>query len=183
MRKIIVFNMVTVDGFFAGVNGDISWHNVDAEFNNFAIETFKSYGTLVFGRITYDLMAGYWPSLEAPKQNPKAVADNMNNLPKIVFSRTMAKADWNNTTLLHKINAGEIIKMKQELGKDIVILGSGQIVQEFAKLGLVDEYRFMINPVVLGRGKSLFKQHQKLKLIKSREFNNGNVLVYYQPAK
>jgi dihydrofolate reductase len=179
MKKIIVFNMITVDGFFAGTDGNINWHNVDAEFNEFAIKQLNEVGALIFGRVTYDLMAGYWPS-EKPVKDDPIVAGLMNNTHKIVFSRSLDKADWNNTTLMKEINAEQIQKLKQEPGKDLFIFGSGQTVQEFAQLGLIDEYRLMVNPVALGAGKPLFKQHLKLKLLKSQEFKNGNVLLSYQ---
>lgn len=182
MKKVIVFNMLSVDGFFAGVDGNINWHNVDAEFNEFAIKQLGEVGILLFGKTTYDVMASYWPKEQAVNDDP-IVAGLMNSLPKIVFSRSMDKAEWNNTEIKDKIEIEEIRKLKQALEKDIFIFGSGTIVQEFAKLGLVDEYRLMVNPVVLGQGKPLFKQPSKLKLLESKQFNNGNVLLYYQAIK
>ena len=172
--------MISADGFFAGTDGDISWHNVDAEFNEFAIDQLSNEaGMLMFGRITYDLMASYWPLEEMLKDDP-IVAGLMNGAEKIVFSKSMDKAAWNNTKIIKEINPEEIWKMKQGEGKDIFIFGSGQIAQEFTKLGLIDEYRLIINPVVLGAGKPLFADPFKLKLLKFREFKNGNVLVYYK---
>lgn len=180
MAKIIVFNMLTLDGFFAGVDGEISWHNVDAEFNDFAIKQTPEFGTLIFGRITYELMAGYWPSQAVIKDDP-IVAGIMNSAEKIVFSRSLDKAEWNNTKLMKKVDVDEIKKLKESSEKPMAIFGSGQIVQEFTKLGLVDEYRLMVNPVVLGKGKQLFKEHMKLQLISHQEFKNGNVLLCYEP--
>ena len=182
MKKIIVFNMLTLDGFFAGVDGDISWHNVDGEFNNFAIEHTKEFGILMFGRVTYDLMASYWASETAIKNDP-LVAEIMNNAKKVVFSKTLGAADWNNTELIKEINREEIKKLQTSEEKDLAIFGSGQIVQEFTRLGLVDEYRLMINPVVLGKGKPLFTEPMKFKLISAREFKNGNVLLSYEPKE
>lgn len=181
MSKIIVFNMVSLDGFFAGPNGEIDWHQVDAEFNDFAIKQLKEeVGLLLFGRTTYELMADYWTSQQAVKNDP-IVAGLMNGASKIVFSTSMAKAEWNNTKLLKEIKTEEIIKLKQETGKNIFIFGSGQIVQEFTKLNLVDEYRLMVNPLILGAGKPLFKEKIKLKLLTDRQFKNGNVLLCYTP--
>ena len=174
--------MITVDGFFAGVDGNINWHNVDREFNDFAEKQTPEFGTLIFGRITYDLMAGYWPK-EGPVKDDPIVAGIMNSANKIVFSRTMEKADWNNTRLIKEINSANIQKLKQESTKPMAIFGSGQIVQEFAKLGLIDEFRLMINPVILGKGKALFADYAKLKLTGNREFKNGNVLLTYEPVK
>jgi len=174
--------MISLDGYFAGSGGELNWHNVDAEFNNeFAVPQLKSAGLLMFGRMTYDLMASYWPTEQAIKNDP-VVAGLMNGLPKLVFSTTIEQADWNNTKVVKEIRKLEIEKLKQETAKDILILGSGNIVQQFAKLGLIDEYRLMINPVALGVGKTLFADKIKFKLLKSREFKNGNVLLCYAPS-
>ncbi len=183
MRKVFVFDLVTLDGYFEGPNRDISWHNVDAEFNEYAVEMLDSVDTLLFGRVTYELMAGYWPTPDVIKNDP-LVAERMNNLTKIVFSRTLDKAEWNNTRLVKDNIEEETKKMKQQPGKDMAILGSGDIVSQFAQSGLIDEYRIMVNPVVLGRGNPLFKGIKdsfNLKLLRTRTFRNGNVLLYYQP--
>ena len=183
MRKIIVSNLVTVDGYFAGSNGEIDWHLVDKEFNEYAAEMLNSVDTLLFGKTTYDLMAGFWPTKNAIAE-PSVIAEAMNSLPKIVFSKTLSHADWNNTKVIKEIDPEEIKKMKQQPGKDMVILGSGTIVDQFTNLGLIDEYRLIVNPVILGKGKPLFKDidHKiKLKLLKTKTFSSGNVLLYYQP--
>jgi len=181
MGKLIVFNMVTVDGFFEGPNKEIDWHNVDAEFIEFAIEQLESAGALLFGRITYELMANFWPTKEAIKNDP-IVADKMNTLPKFVFSKTLQKVDWNNARLI-KINIPEeIAKLRQETEKDLLILGSGRLTVALTKLGLIDEYRLMVDPVILGKGKSLFEGLDKrinLALIKTKTYNSGNVLLCY----
>lgn len=185
MRKVILFNMVTLDGFFAGPNGEIDWHNVDEEFNDFAIDQLDSAGGIFFGRVTYQLMASYWPTEAAMTSDP-IVAGKMNALPKIVFSRTLQKTEWNNSRLVKGNVAEEITKLKQQPGKDLFLLGSADLASTLAQLGLFDEYRVMVNPVVLGGGKPLFKDvHQRLDLKheKTKTFRNGNVLLYYQPAK
>ena len=183
MRKLFVSEMVTVDGYFAGPHGEIDWHNVDAEFNVAAEEQLNSVDTLIFGRVTYELMASYWPTPAGLKDDP-IIANLMNNLAKVVFSKTLTTVDWNNSRLATNDLATEIQKLKQLPGKDMVIFGSGTIVSELAKLGLIDEYRLVINPVILGKGKSLFKDLPaplNLKLIKIREFKSGNVLLSYIP--
>ncbi len=185
MRKLFAFNLVSLDGYFEGLKRDISWHNVDAEFNEYAIEMLNSVDKLLFGRVTYELMAGYWPTRDAMKNDP-LVAERMNNLSKIVFSRTLDKVEWNNSRLVKSNIETEIQKMKKLPGKDIVILGSGSIVSDLAQRGLIDEYRIMVNPIVLGHGKSMFKgikDRLNLKLIKTKTFKSGNVLLYYEPAK
>jgi dihydrofolate reductase len=184
MRKLIVFNLVTLDGYFSGQGGDISWHNVDEEFNKYAIEKVNTGNTLLFGRATYELMASFWPTPEAIKNDP-IVAERMNSLPKIVFSRTLDKAEWNNTRLVKGDMLSEIRKMKQESGKDMTIFGSGSIVSQLAPHGLIDEYQIMVNPVVLGKGETMFEGIQDklaLKLTRTRIFGNGNVLLHYEPA-
>jgi dihydrofolate reductase len=182
MRKVILFNMVTLDGFFEGPDRDINWHNVDDEFNEFAIEQINTVDTLIFGRVTYELMASYWPTKEAITNDP-IVADKMNSMPKIVFSKTLASADWQNTRLVKGDAAKEIAKLKKQSGKDLIIFGSADLAASFIKDGLIDEFRVMLNPVVLGKGAPLFKDIQdklNLKLLKTRTFGSGNVLLYYQ---
>jgi len=185
MRKLFSFNMVTLDGFFEGPNQDISWHNVDAEFNEFAIEQTSTGDTLVFGRVTYQLMASYWPTPDAIKDDP-VVADYMNRVPKVVVSRTLKKAEWNNTRLIKDHVAEEITKLKQQPGKDIAVFGSANLLSTLMQLDLVDEHRIMVNPVILGNGNPLFKRTENklgLKLVRTRTFGNGNVLLCYQPDR
>jgi dihydrofolate reductase len=184
MRKVFAFDLVTLDGYFEGPNRDISWHNVDAEFNDYAIELLNSVDLLLFGRVTYELMARYWPTPEVMKNDP-IVAERMNNLWKVVFSRTLEKVEWHNTRLVKENIEEELQKMKKQSGKDMALLGSGNIVSGLAQRGLIDEYRIMVNPVVLGDGRPLFKgirERLKLKLTKTETFRNGNVLLYYQPT-
>jgi dihydrofolate reductase len=185
MRKLSVFSLVTLDGYFAGENGDISWHMVDEEFQELAKAASNSGNTLLFGRKTYQLMESYWPTPEALKNDP-AVAKGMNAATKIVFSRTLEKADWNNTRLVKDNMTAEVRKMKQQPGKDLTVLGSGSIVSQLAQEGLIDEYQVLLNPVVIGRGRTMFEGIRNkiaLKLIKTRTFGNGNVLLTYEPAR
>lgn len=183
MRRILVFNMVTADGFYAGPNDEIDWHNVDAEFNDFAIAQLDSLDTLIFGRRTYEGMAAWWPTPQGLADDPE-VAGRMNRLTKLVLSNTLTSADWEHTTIL-KGNVGEqLAAIKQQPGKDMAIFGSGKVVASLTPLGLIDEYRLMVNPVILGRGKTLFEgvpSEVKLRLAKTQPFNSGNVLLYYEP--
>ena len=183
MRKIFLFMMVSLDGYYEGPNGDISWHNVDDEFNEFAVKQTREVGTLLFGRKTYEGMASYWPTQAAISNDP-IIAGLMNSLPKIVISTTLDSAEWDNTRLVKENVDEEISKLKHEPGKEIAIFGSSDLAVSLAQIGLVDEYRIMVNPIILGEGKSLFEGADKLvlKLIKTRTFNSGNVLLYYQPA-
>ena len=184
MRKVFLFMMVTLDGFFEGPNQEIDWHNVDEEFNEFAIEQLNELDTLLFGRVTYEGMASYWPTPFAQEDDP-IVAGKMNDVPKIVFSTTLDKAEWNNSRLVKEHIAEEISKLKQQQGRDLAIFGSSNLTASLLEMGLVDELRIMVNPIVLGKGTTLFKGiHDKvnLKLLKTRTFRSGNVLLYYQPV-
>ena len=183
MRKLFAFNMITLDGFFEGPNHDITWHHVDDEFNQFAIEQTRTVGAILFGRVTYELMASYWPTPAAQSDDP-VVADLMNTLPKVVFSRTLQKAEWNNTRLVKDNVAQEILKMKQEPGNDLAIFGSANLLSFLMQMNLVDEHRVMVNPVLIGSGTPLFRnirQKVNLKLVKTRTFQSGNVLLCYRP--
>jgi dihydrofolate reductase len=185
MRKVFLFMMVTLDGYYEGPNQDISWHNVDEEFNEFAIEQLSDTDTLLFGRKTYDMMAAYWPT-EAAKTDDPVVSGFMNSLQKVVFSKSLPKADWENTTLVREKVEDEIGRLKAQPGGDIAIFGSSGLAAELATAGLIDEYRIMVNPVVLGQGSSLLAgigRMLKLRLTKSRTFKSGNVLLYYQPPQ
>ncbi len=187
MRTLRVFNSVTLDGYFAGPDGDISWAHEgsdDAEFKAFVADNARAGGLLLFGRVTYELMASYWPTLDAIKTDP-VVAERMNGLPKVVFSRTLARASWNNTTLVKGDLAGRVRELKGAPGEDMAILGSGSIVSQLTRARLIDEYQVVVNPVVLGKGKTMFDgidEKLGLKLRRARTFGNGKVLLCYEPA-
>jgi dihydrofolate reductase len=188
MQKLIVFNNISLDGYFTAANGDFSWARVDnddAEFSAFIEGNASGGGQLLFGRITYEMMAGFWPTPFAIQTFPK-VAENMNRMQKIVFSKTLDHASWNNTRLAKTDLAPEVRKMKSESGNGIAIFGSGTIIAQLASQGLIDEYQFLINPVVLGNGRTMFEGiNEKLnfKLTKTRTFNNGKVFLCYQPLR
>ena len=187
MRKLVVFNNVSLDGYFSGKNGDFSWAHSgsdDAEYQAFVAGNASGGGQLLFGRITYELMANYWPTPIAAKNDP-VVAEGMNCMPKVVFSRTMDKASWSNTRLIKGDIASEVRKMKNEPGSGMAILGSGSIVSQLAPHGLIDEYQVVLNPVVLGAGRTMFdgiEEKLHLKLTKTRTFRNGKVFLCYEPA-
>jgi dihydrofolate reductase len=185
MRKLFAFNLISLDGFFEGPNRGLDWHNVDAEFNEFAIEQTSAVDALLFGRVTYQMMASFWPRPEAIAADP-IVAGLMNRLPKIVFSTTLEKVEWNNSRLVKDHVAEEILNLKKQPGKDLALFGSASLLSTLMQMDLVDEHRLLVNPVILGSGNPLFKRAQdrlNLKLIRSRTFGNGNVLLCYQPVK
>jgi dihydrofolate reductase len=139
---------------------------------------------LVFGRVTYEMMASYWPSPMAAQNSP-TVAKHMNELQKIVFSRTMDKVSWSNTQILKGDMVTEVRRLKEESGLGMVIMGSGTIVSQLAQHGLIDEFQIVLTPNVIGSGRTLFegvKEKLRLKLKSSRTFKNGNVFLCYEPA-
>jgi dihydrofolate reductase len=188
MRKLIVFNHMSLDGYFTDAQGDMSFarnDNQDIEWDAFVASNASGGGTLLFGRVTYELMASFWPTPFAAETMPD-VAQQMNALPKIVFSRTLDKVSWKNTKLVKGNLFDEIRKMKQEPGEDIVIFGSGSVVAQLAPEGLIDEYQIVVDPVALGKGRTMFdgiKEKLTLKLTKTRAFRNGNVLLCYEPTE
>ena len=185
MRRLIVFNNLSLDGYIADANGDMSWAHqspADAEWNAFAAENAQGGGVLLFGRVTYDLMAGFWPTPAAAAAMP-AVAEGMNRMPKVVFSRTMTRAAWQNTTVVKGDIAAAVRKMKAEPGPGMAILGSGSIVAQLTQARLIDEYQLVFHPVALGKGKTMFEGLAgpvRLQLSGSRAFTNGNVLLTYR---
>lgn len=185
MRKIIVSEHTTLDGFFAGPKGEMYWEVRDKEIAQYAQEQANSIDAILFGRVTYELMANYWPTPAATENEP-IFANFLNNAHKIVFSKTLKKTNWKNTRLVKEINKEAIMKMKQQSGKNMIMFGSGTIVQQLTNLGLIDEYQLMVNPVILGKGKPLFediKDRINLTLLKTKTFSNGVVLLRYRPER
>lgn len=184
MRKVILFNLMTLDGFFEGPEHDINWHNVDDEFNDFSIQQLSMTDGIIFGRKTYQLMAGYWPSKEARESDP-IVADWMTKLPKFVFSRTLDRVEWANSQLIKGDAVFELRQIKGKPGKDLFIFGSANLSTTLIQNDLIDEYRVLINPLLLGKGSPLFqglKDPVSLQHLKTVTFHNGNVLLIYQPV-
>jgi dihydrofolate reductase len=192
LRRLFMFMTISVDGFFEGRNHDISWHNVDEEFNKFAIAQLRETETILFGRRTYELFEDTWPKaaddLRTSKDNLE-IARLINNMNKIVFSKTLKKVEekksWRNVRLIREVNPEEIKRWKQEPGKDLSV-GGNNLAVSFAEAGLIDEIRIMVDPVVIGKGTPLFegiKDRLNLRLLKTRTFKSGNVLLYYQPVK
>ena len=186
MGKISVFNFITLNGYFEGPKkGEMGWHKHGEDENAFAVEMLKSGNTLLFGRITYELMVNYWPTRMAIENEP-AVADGMNKAEKIVFSTTLKKAEWNNTRIVSKNMLEEVNKLKMIPGKDMSVLGSGSIITQFAEHGLIDEFQLLVDPVIIGNGITSFRgiNHQiDLKLLYTRTLRSGVVLLCYEPVK
>jgi dihydrofolate reductase len=183
MKKIIVSNLVSLDGFFARPDGQLDFFVVEQEFFDYAKELLNSVDTILYGRQTYEEMAAYWPMAT---ENDPALTHKMNHLTKIVFSKSLKTADWNNSRIVRNIDPQEITEWKQKPGKDIVIFGSGTIVSALTRLGLVDEYRIVVNPVLIGKGKLMFtglREKLVLKLVKTKALSSGVVILYYVPVR
>jgi dihydrofolate reductase len=181
MARLIMWNLMTLDGFVEGANRDISWH-LDVwgeELERLSIDQLKSAGGLMFGRVTYKLMANHWPDATGE------VADFMNALPKYVFSRTLARSDWNNTNLFGADMPDTVARLKRENTKDIFLFGSADLAAHLIAHRLIDEFRIAVNPIILGGGSPLFKagERVKLKLLDSRALSSGIVILRYGPAK
>ncbi len=157
MRKVMVFNNVSLDGYFTDANGDMSWaHQRDAEWTSFTAENAGGEAELLFGRKTYERMASFWPTPQATQMMPK-VAESMNRMRKTVFSRTLDKASWQNTRVVNSDLATEVRRMKQEAGPDILIMGSGQIIAQLTEARLIDAYQVVVAPLILGKGRTMFE--------------------------
>jgi dihydrofolate reductase len=181
MARLIMWNLMTLDGFVEGPNHDISWH-FDVwgeELERLSIDQLESAGGLMFGRVTYELMVNHWPGATGE------VADLMNALPKYVFSRTLKKSDWNNRRMFGADVPDAVAKIKRESTKDVFLFGSADLAASLIPHGLIDEFRIAVNPVILGGGAPLFKpgERVKLKLLDSKPMSTGIVILRYEPAK
>jgi len=178
VKKLILHMLVSLDGFIEGPSRELDWHVVDDEMFEYFHSVLDSVDAMLYGRVSCQLMVDYWPNATGE------FANKMNRMPKIVFSRTLEKVEWNNTRLIKDNIAEEISKMKQQPGKDLVLFAGADIAETLRQLGLIDEYRLLVNPVILGSGKPLFQNitdRIKLKLLKTQTFNCGNVLLCYKP--
>lgn len=179
MRKLIMWNIITLDGYFEGNrNWDLPFHEVvwGQELETLSIQQLKSADYLIFGRVTYEGMAAYWMKEEGE------IADLMNSLPKIVFSQSLRSADWNNTTLINENASAEIRKLKENGEGDMYVFGSANLSETFVNDNLFDEYRIGIAPVILGSGRPLFRQgiaRTNLSLHSTRQLLTGGVILKY----
>lgn len=192
MRKIVMFNWVSVDGFFADQEGKIDWlvrdpeveQAVRASGTDSAGPESAGSGTMLLGNVTYTLFENSWPPIAGDPNAPEAmrkVADEITRMTKIVFSQSRKHVTWENSSLFRGNLVEEVQKLKKKEGTPILIFGSGTIVQQLTDAGLIDEYFLAVTPVVLGKGKPLFSDVQKtnLRLLEARTFESGNVLLRY----
>lgn len=186
MRKLGVYNQVSLDGYIADRRGDMSWaHQHDPEWGEFVAGNASGGGELVFGRVTYEMMASAWGTPEGRARN-RHVAERMTALPKLVFSRSLEAASWANTRLVRGSDiATETRRIKEEPGPDLVIMGSASIVAQLSDARLIDEYQVVLCPIVLGGGRTMFdgmRSPLRLAVTKMRSFTNGNVVLWYVPT-
>jgi dihydrofolate reductase len=181
MNKLIVSNLVTLDGFLAGPNGELNWFLADDEFLVYSREFCRSIRAILFGRRTYQMMAAYWPTDEAIENDP-VVAERMNNLPKVVVSKTLSKPTWFNSRLFSDRVTERVAELKETAEGDIAIFGSGELVSWLLPHGLIDEFRLIIHPVLLGSGRPQFSglmSQVDLNFVGARPFESGAVMLTY----
>jgi dihydrofolate reductase len=203
MRRIVMFNRVTIDGYFAGPDGNLDWVVPDQELDRSvadAIERSDTGGdTILFGRRTYQMFEAFWPhalddSPAAPDPHDsggrspemRAMAVMLNEATKLVFSRTLKEVTWRNSHLLRELDPREIGTLKEQPGNDVMIFGSGSIVSWLTQHGLIDEYQFVLSPIFLGTGLPLLSDVSKsvrLDLLEAKGFPSGNVLLRYAPER
>jgi len=184
MRKLIMWNIITLDGYFEGnKNWDLSFHDSiwGPELEKISIEQLQLADFLVFGRVTYEGMAAYWKTAEGE------IAHLMNNIPKLIFSRTLKSVDWNNSTLVQGNASEEISKSKSQGNRDMYVFGSANLSETFINDNQFDEYRIGIAPIILGSGRPLFRNKgvpsKKLALISTQQLSNGGTILKYKPEE
>lgn len=194
MRRIVMFNQLTADGYFAGLDGNLDWVVPDREFDKAVAAGLPATGTILFGRRTYELFQAFWPSAvddtgTAPdphggERSPeiRAIGMFINEATKLVFSRTLKDVTWKNSRIIHELDPREIGAMKRQPGADMMIFGSGSIVSQLTQHGLIDEYQFVVCPVLLGSGRPLFNgvsKSSRLNLLETKQYASGNVMLRY----
>jgi dihydrofolate reductase len=184
MGKIVLMMSVSVDGFIEGPDREIDWHMVDDELHRHFNEQLGAMGAFLSGRVTYELMAGFWPTADQDPSSSEPMAEFARiwrDTPKIVYSRTLERAGWN-TTIVREVVPSEVQQLKERTGGDLA-LGGADLAAAFLRQDLVDEYRIYVHPVRIGRGKPLFAPSDatvQLQLAESRSFGNGVVLLHYR---
>ena len=184
MRKIILMMSLSLDGFIEGPNRELDWHLVDDELHDHFNEQLGAMGAFLDGRVTHELMSGFWPTADTDPSSTGPMVEFARiwrDMPKIVYSRTLERADWN-TTIVRDVDADEVMELKAQPGGDLA-LGGADLAAAFMRKDLVDEYRLYVHPVVIGKGKPLFQVSDtrfNLQLAETRTFGNGVVLLRYQ---
>lgn len=189
MRNVVLFMHISLDGYAAGPNGELDWITYDEELEKYAEGIVATVGSPLYGRVTYQMMESYWPTvLDDPSPSKHALehAQWIQEVPKVVFSKTLETVEWQNTTLIKDNLAEEITKLKQQPGKDLVIFGSPGLAQTLIQLDLIDEYRLTLNPVILGQGMPIFKDAEvrsDLTLVNTKTLASGVVALHYKTKR
>lgn len=183
MRTISAFNFLTINGYYKGINEDISWHIHGEEGNQYSIDQLQSGNILLFGRVTYEMMYSFWPTDMAYSLFP-IVAEKMNAAEKIVVSNSLKSADWQNSRIISGDLISQISQLKNSPGKNISILGSGTLITALTDAGLIDHYDFLMDPLAIGNGTPIFqniKNTLRLELTRTRVFEkSGSILLSYR---
>ena len=189
-----MFNRVTADGYFAGPDGNLDWVVPDREIDKAGAEAIPGFDTILFGRHTYELFEAFWPHAfdnstatdphDAGRRSRemRAMAVGLNTMRKLVFSRTLKEVTWENSQVLRELHPGKIEAMKRQPGKDIIVFGSSSIVSQLTQHGLIDEYQFVVSPILLGSGRPLLNGSSKglrLELLEAKAYRSGNVILRY----
>jgi dihydrofolate reductase len=199
VRRIIMFNRVTADGYFAAPDGNLNWVVPDDTLDSAGVEAIPSVDTILFGRRTYEMFERFWPHAlddsstaadphAAGRRSPamRAMAIWINEASKLVFSRTLKDVTWKHSRLLHELDPREIEAMKKQPGRNMIVFGSGSLVSQLTQHGLIDEYQFVVSPILLGSGRPLFSGGSKssaLNLIEVNKYQSGNVMLRYARAE
>jgi dihydrofolate reductase len=187
LGKLIVSMMTSLDGFIEGPNRELDWSGESADFNAYCDDMLNHTDTMLFGRVSYEMMIKYWPAAETkPKDEwERGFARRMNSLPKLVLSKTLDRAEWKNARVLKSDVKEEVQALKQRAQKDCFVFGGARVISSLRRMGLVDEYRVLVHPIVLGRGTPLFVDVEaplKLQALRSQRFDSGVEVLHYGPA-
>jgi dihydrofolate reductase len=185
VRRLIVDSIISLDGYFTGPNNEIDWFEFDDDEQSWSIDINKRVDTMIYGRVTYEEFRQFWPTPAANASGfDPSIVRQLNELPKVVFSKSLKDAPWKPSTIVRESPIEVIPKMKNEPGKDMVIVGSGSLVATLAREGMIDEYRIRIRPIILGSGRLLFEDRNHrhpLKLVGVKSFKSGVVGLHYEP--
>ena len=186
MRKVILDTIISLDGYYTSLKNEIDWFEFDKEEIDWSKEINRRVDTMLYGRVTYEEFRTFWPNASpTPTGFDSEIIAQLNGLPKVVFSRTLTDALWQPAVLVREDPAAAVAKLKQEPGKDMVVVGSGTLVSALVKSGLVDEYRILVRPIILGAGKPIFVDRDarhSLKLVAAKTFHNGVIALHYEPV-
>ncbi len=187
MRKVILDSIISLDGYYTSPKNETDWFDFDTEEIDWSKEILRRVDAMLYGRVTYEEFRTFWPKASAtPDGFDSEIIGQLNGLLKVVFSRTLTDVPWQPAVLIHEDPAAAVARLKQEPGKDMVVVGSGTLVSALVRNGLVDEYRIRVRPIILGAGKPIFvdqSARHPLKLISAKMLRNGVMALHYEPVR